>query len=704
MAPHHDSNDHDNHDGSAGTDCPRQTPPIQLQCQPPNSPSSPPPSGSPACPAGTELGPQTSFDRANRAENLRKNAAEFERNRPELNQPRAHPRNGDELLVRPPSPTHPVPARFYGNFTKGLPHNELGEVREDAYCALLRALHSGIPGTPPPAPAPNSPPPADPARSDFENVPLGCTPGSRKLENPQAALAFALAGADSHALFISPPPEFRSNDEAAEMAELYWMALARDVPFTRYLDPGSDYPVIDAAISDLNTFSYFNSAPTYRAGGFPPEPTYKVPGPLPLRRANLFRGLTAGDQIGPYVSQLLIRDIPYGSQVVSGRIQTLLAGIDFMTSYDDWLSVQNGCDREQTNCDTIPRYIRNGRDLGQYVHVDQDINAFYNAAFLLFSGPSPPRRCEAAAGLGIEWARCLPYNNPLAPLSDEFPDRILPGATTAKSSNQIGVATFGPQHLIGLLAYAVHLAFEAVWYQKWAVHRRLRPEEYGGRVHNQIVRGIPYGVPASLVGSSLFTANITDPRLNVLAHNRLQNANRRRPNNTILCSLPPPSLPPCAGNQPDRSSYLLPMEYAEGSPVHPAYGSGHATVAGACATILKAFFPGDDRILDPVVASEDGLALEPYVGPDAGQITLEGEINKLASNIALARNFAGVHWRSDYTEALRLGECVAVSMLEDHVCLYNEPFTFSFRSFDGNPVRIARRQGSSNPRFDCPPP
>ena len=34
----------------------------------------------------------------------------------------------------------------------------------------------------------------------------------------------------------------------------------------------------------------------------------------------------------------------------------------------------------------------------------------------------------------------------------------------------------------------------------------------------------------------------------------------------------------------------LPMAFAEGSPMHPAYGAGHATVAGACVTVLKAFF------------------------------------------------------------------------------------------------------------------
>ena len=37
-------------------------------------------------------------------------------------------------------------------------------------------------------------------------------------------------------------------------------------------------------------------------------------------------------------------------------------------------------------------------------------------------------------------------------------------------------------------------------------------------------------------------------------------------------------------------NWLLPMAFPEGSPMHPSYGAGHATVAGACTTILKAWF------------------------------------------------------------------------------------------------------------------
>lgn len=45
-------------------------------------------------------------------------------------------------------------------------------------------------------------------------------------------------------------------------------------------------------------------------------------------------------------------------------------------------------------------------------------------------------------------------------------------------------------------------------------------------------------------------------------------------------------------------------------------------------------------IPDPVVASADGLSLLPYCGQP---LTVGGELNKFASNIALARDLVGVH-------------------------------------------------------------
>ena len=65
----------------------------------------------------------------------------------------------------------------------------------------------------------------------------------------------------------------------------------------------------------------------------------------------------------------------------------------------------------------------------------------------------------------------------------------------------------------------------------------------------------------------------------------------------------------------------------------------------------------------------------------------------MAGNIAIGRNFAGVHWRSDYRESLLLGEKVAISMLMDYAGSFNEPgVVFQFNSFTGRKVVVGDHQ------------
>jgi len=93
-------------------------------------------------------------------------------------------------------------------------------------------------------------------------------------------------------------------------------------------------------------------------------------------------------------------------------------------------------------------------------------------------------------------------------------------------------------------------------------------------------------------------------------------------------------------------------------------------------------FTGED-----LIGPEDGSRLLPYRHTDANDdITVNGEISKLASNIGQARVFAGVHWRSDYEWGLRLGEAVAISVLRDHVGTNFEGFTIT--KFDGTNLTV----------------
>jgi hypothetical protein len=109
-------------------------------------------------------------------------------------------------------------------------------------------------------------------------------------------------------------------------------------------------------------------------------------------------------------------------------------------------------------------------------------------------------------------------------------------------------------------------------------------------------------------------------------------------------------------------------------------------MAGACSVVLKACFDGLMLMPGCVEPSADGLSLVPCsdYAPTVGD-----EINKLTFNIAMGRNWAGIHYRSDNTAGLRLGEEVALSILQDLACTYTEDFKgFFLTRIDGTNVHI----------------
>jgi len=139
-------------------------------------------------------------------------------------------------------------------------------------------------------------------------------------------------------------------------------------------------------------------------------------------------------------------------------------------------------------------------------------------------------------------------------------------------------------------------------------------------------------------------------------------------------------------------SPLLSQAFPEGAPAHPSYPTGHGAVAGACITVLKFFFDGSFVVPNPVVSSSDGLTLARYAGADAGQLTVNGELNKLGHNVSFGHGIhAGIHWRSDTDASLLLGEAVALSFLRDRARCYNEPFTVSLTRFDGSIATVSNQ-------------
>ncbi len=459
-----------------------------------------------------------------------------------------------------------------GNFSKGLPHDALGHVDTAAYSTFVRACRSG-------------------RVSDFDAIPLGFS-GGQRLRNPQAGLAFTVSGADSHQIVVPPPPPFASAQLAGEMAELYWMSLARDVPFFDY----GTSPVIDRAALELSGLSDFRGPRSQ--GAVTPQ--------------TIFRATYPGATVGPYVSQFLLQPFAFGAQLVEQRIRTFVSGVDFLTSFSDWLARQNGAPFEPRQYDTTLRYIRNGRDLAAWVDADPPSQAGLNAALVLLRMGCP------------------------ADPANPYVSRIV---------NQDAFTTFGPVDLFDMVEKAPAPAHRAVWFQKWRVHRYLRPEEYGGRVQNHLARSASYPLHGDILGSGAVQETF-------------------------------------AGT----GSYLLPQAYPDGCPFHPAYPSGHSVGAGSTVAMLKALFDESFVIPNPVEASPDGLSLVPYTGPP---LTAGGELNKLAFNIGMGRVFAGIHWRSDVVWGNWLGEAVSMGLLADEAGCYNEPFTgYSFRKFDGRSVTV----------------
>jgi hypothetical protein len=472
----------------------------------------------------------------------------------------SHENNGDEQLY----------ANKIANFSKGLPHNALGEVIPEAYDDLLAAL-------------------ANPYLLDEVEL-----VGDRKLVNPLAGVAYDTEGADSHALSLGPAPVFASAEQAGEMVEDYWMALLRDINFKDY---NSDI-LVASACTDLNNLSDFRGP---KEGGLVTPQT-------------LFRGNHLGCTKGPLLSQFLYLDCAFGALSVDQRANVPVAGDEFMQSFAEWKFIQEGNSptRSQT-FDATRRYLRNARDISQWVHVDELFQAYFIAALILLK-----RGCPLNPG--------NPY---------------LTG-----HQNQESFGTLGGPEILATLAEVSTRALKAIWHQKWYVHRRCRPEAFAARVDKHKAGDATYPLHDDVLNSHAAT----------LMHGR-------------------------------NGNYLLPQVFPEGSPMHPSYGAGHATVAGACCTVLKAMFDTENFVIaDPKQPSSSGTTLSDYSGDT---LTAEGEINKLANNIALGRNMAGVHWRTD--ASIELGEDVAMSVLRDRKKMYHpaENFAgFQFRKFDGTRVVV----------------
>lgn len=223
------------------------------------------------------------------------------------------------------------------------------------------------------------------------------------------------------------------------------------------------------------------------------------------------------------------------------------------------------------------------------------------------------------------------------------------------------VNSSGPADIAAAIGEISRHALKATWVQKWRKHLRLRPEAMAGR----IVKEEEGNLPAGTVNAEVFSTGA-----NTLAAVKAHNL--------------------AAGG--DNKAYL-PVQYAEGSPTHPSYNAGHAGIAGACAALLKMYFKDGawSSLGTSSVESTDGSGLTAYAGADVGDMTIHGEINKLASNMSYGRDFGGVHYRIDGSEGILLGEQVAIQWMIDNAAQSNVNIgTIKFTSADGVTEKVVK--------------
>jgi len=230
-------------------------------------------------------------------------------------------------------------------FSKTLPHNSRGEVTVANYDALVAAIDAGT-------------------MVAFDALPGG----PRKLVNPRATQTFIEVGRDQFGFVMPPPPAFGSREAAGEMLEVYEHALNRDSTFALLEDGGTPDTDADRAVANLNVFGVDFKGP--KAGGV-------------VTRKTLFRGTAEGCDLGPYVSQFLIQDVPYGASVVPQKYNEE-TGTPHGTVLAEYLDIQNGVVFDpDVDLSGVFKYIHTPRVLSSYVHRDAVFQSFLNAALIL---------------------------------------------------------------------------------------------------------------------------------------------------------------------------------------------------------------------------------------------------------------------------------------------------------------------------------
>ena len=211
------------------------------------------------------------------------------------------------------------------SFTKGLHHNDNGVLVEQRhYSSLTEAINQdaatdfnqlvrGISA------------PDRPAITVYNGDAVdkeGTAPVWRGWESPRAGHYYSVEGPDADAVGMPPAPALDSLELDAEMAEVYALALLRDVPFS---DITSDVAVstpsgiqVEDVITAMTNIEWYTNKTDggltlqerrRRAARFASHADHDVNNPPnsgAFVRKDVFRGSAPGVKAGPYISQFML--------------------------------------------------------------------------------------------------------------------------------------------------------------------------------------------------------------------------------------------------------------------------------------------------------------------------------------------------------------------------------------------------------------
>lgn len=507
-----------------------------------------------------------------------------------------------------------------------------------------------------------------------------------KLVNPFSGYATNLYGSTVLSNVNVPPPRTFGNGHAAEMVELYTQNLVLDVPFIDYNTNTKIADVVD--ILNIPQVRFNLPYDPYNGGPATPQ--------------NIFRGQYVNNEVGPYISQFFWLNVLSGNKPVVQRynVDRRLSQLDGTQDYAiGWAftrgqgaSLLNGSTNEDAGNliptapapsivdDTQLRFIYSGRSLANWVAVDPLFQGGYNTALILNA-------------MGVPF-------NPTLPQFDTFSGQNTTNSAPAAQAN---------------LAIFSNLANTYAFYWKWLQYRRMRPEAAGVYTHNELSGDRNYDWPnwySNLAGplSNLWSLVEAD---NIALFNSYPDANKANVN-------PDPTQVP---------QYTLHVQNRSGAPAHPAFPAGHAAIVGAWSALLKAFYktdtplcevPGliapDDGVLNPTIFPiarlnpadlanvEQGKAYYVEANNNGTELlvkeitdktwTVEDEINKMAFNIGIGRDWLGVHYRSDSVEGALVGEANSIRMTQDMLAGWFEDKLGEDCSYDPAKVRITKFDGT----------